>query len=54
MTFDRAHRFSLTLQLEDEDRQVVDEARHLHVEIDDAGSLERLLLRLNIDLSAKT
>ena len=48
----RAHRFSLTLQLEDADQQLVDEARHLHVDIDDAESLEKLLLRLNIALDS--
>ncbi len=52
--FSRAQRFSLILQLEDGDRQIVDEARHLHVDIDNASSLERLLLRLNIDLNAST
>jgi len=52
--FSRAQRFSLILQLEDADRQVVDEARHLHVEIDNPGSLEGLLLRLNIDLNASS
>lgn len=48
----RAHRFSLILQLEDADQQLVDEAQHLHVDIDDAESLEKLLLRLNIALDS--
>lgn len=48
----RAHRFSLTLQLEDAQQRVVDEVRHLHVDIDDAESLEKLLLRLNIALES--
>jgi hypothetical protein len=52
--FSRAQRFSLTLRLEDADRQIVDEARHLHVDIDNPGSLEGLLLRLNIDLNASS
>ncbi len=46
--FSRARRVSLSLQIEDANHQVVDEIRHLHVDIDDASSLERLLLRLNI------
>jgi len=46
--FSRARRVSLSLQIEDSSHQVVDEVRHLHVDIDDASSLERLLLRLNI------
>ena len=49
--FSRAHRVSLTLKIEDADLQVVDEARHLHVALDDAGSLEEFLLRLNIALN---
>ncbi len=52
--FSRAHRFSLTLRVEDVDRQIVDEAHHLHVDIDDASSLEELLLRINIALNAST
>ncbi len=50
--FSRAHRVSLTLRIEDVDLQVVDEARHLHVDLDNASSLEELLLRLNIALNA--
>ena len=50
--FSRAHRVSLTLKIEDADLQVVDEARHLHVDLDNASSLEELLLRLNIALNA--
>ncbi len=50
--FSRAHRVSLTLRIEDADLQVVDEARHLHVDLDNASSLEELLLRLNIALNA--
>ena len=46
----RAQRFSLIFQLEDADRQLVDEAQRLHVDIDNARALDRLLLRLNIDL----
>ena len=50
--FSRAHRVSLTLKVEDADSQVVDEARHLHVDLDNVGSVEELLLRLNIALNA--
>lgn len=52
--FRRAHRFSLTLQLEDQDQQAVDEARQVHVDITDAGSMEELLLRFHIALNTKT
>lgn len=48
----RARRFSLTLQLEDADRRVVDEARHLHVDLDDPGAVEKVLLHLNIALDS--
>ncbi len=50
--FSRAHRVALTLRIEDADLQVVDEARHLHVDLENASSLEELLLRLNIALNA--
>ncbi|MEM8933352.1 MAG: hypothetical protein AAGE94_19335, partial [Acidobacteriota bacterium] len=50
--FSRARRFTLTLQVEDADRRIVDSARHLHVDLDDPGQLERLMLRLNIALNA--
>lgn len=49
----RACRFSLTLQLEDQDQQVVDEVREVHVDIDNASSMEQLLLRLKIALHGK-
>jgi len=42
------------LQLEDDESRAVDEAHHLHVEIDNPGSLAKLLLRLNIALQPKT
>ncbi|MEM6795852.1 MAG: hypothetical protein AAF725_17895, partial [Acidobacteriota bacterium] len=48
-SLDRARRFSLTLQLEDEDHQPIEESRRLHVDLDPA-SLDELLLRLNIAL----
>ena len=46
----RAQRFALVLRLEDGDSQIVDETQTLHVDIDDTGSLERLLLKLKINL----
>ncbi len=46
----RAQRFSLIFQLEDADSQVVDKVQKLHFDIDNARALDRLLLRLNIDL----
>ncbi len=52
--FSRAHRVSVTLKIEDADLQVVDEARHLHVDLDNVSSLEELMLRLNIALNAST
>ena len=50
----RAQRFSLRLQLEDAQQQVVDEVRHLHVDLDNAKSLEKLLLRLDIALDTSS
>ena len=50
--FKRAQRVSLTVRIEDADRQTVDETRQLHVDIDNAWSLEELLLRLNIAVDA--
>ena len=51
--FRRAHRFSLTLQLEDRDQQPVDEVRHVHVDFEDMSSLEELQLRFSIAVNAK-
>lgn len=49
----RASRLSMTLQLEDKDQQVVDEVRQIHIDIEDASSLEQLLLRFKIALNAR-
>jgi signal recognition particle receptor subunit beta len=49
----RIRRFALTLQLEDRDRQLLDEVRQVVVDVDDAASLEQLVLRFNIALTAK-
>jgi len=51
--FQRARRFLVSFQVEDDQHQVVDAVRDLQVEIKDAGSLEKLLLHLNIALNAK-
>ena len=51
--FQRARRFLVSFQVEDEQHRVVDAVRDLQVEIKDAGGLEKLLLHLNIALNAK-
>ena len=51
--FTRARRFLLNLRIEDEDRQVVDAIRDLPIEIQDAKTLERVLLQLNVALKSK-
>lgn len=52
-TFRRVRRLSLNLQVEDENHQRIDVARAFHVDIQDPKSLEKVLLKLNIALSAK-
>ena len=51
--FQRAKRFIVSFQVEDDQHRVMDAVRDLQVEIKDATSLEKLLLRLNIALNAK-
>lgn len=51
--FSRARRFLLNLRIEDEDRQVVEWIRDLPIEIQDAATLERVLLQLNVALKSK-
>jgi len=51
--FQRAKRFIVSFQVEDDQHRVMDAVRDLQVEIKDATSLEKLLLRLNIALHAK-
>jgi hypothetical protein len=51
--FQRARRFLVSFQVEDDQHRVVDAVRDLQVEIKDAGSLGKLLLHLNIALNAK-
>ena len=49
----RAKRVLISFQVEDDQNQVMDSVRDLPVEITDAASLEKLLLRFNIALNAK-
>jgi len=51
--FARARRFLVSFQVEDDQNRVMDAVRDLQVEIKDAASLEKLLLRFNIALNAK-
>jgi signal recognition particle receptor subunit beta len=51
--FARARRFLVSFQVEDDQHRVMDAVRDLQVEIKDAASLEKLLLRFNIALNAK-
>jgi signal recognition particle receptor subunit beta len=49
----RARRVLISFQVEDDQHQVMDSVRDLPVEIQDAASIENLLLRLNIALNTK-
>ena len=49
----RARRVLISFQVEDEQNRVMDSVRDLPVEIQDAATLEKLLLRLNIALNTK-
>jgi mutual gliding-motility protein MglA len=51
--FQRARRFLVSFQVEDDQHRVMDAVRDLQVEIKDTASLEKLLLRLNISLNSK-
>jgi signal recognition particle receptor subunit beta len=51
--FLRARRFSVTLQVEDDERRVVESVRNLEVELGHNDSIDKILLRLNIALAAK-
>jgi signal recognition particle receptor subunit beta len=51
--FQRARRLLLSVQVADEQNQVVEAVHYLEVDIKDAAHLEKLLLRLNIALHAK-
>ena len=50
--YERARRFTLSLQVEDAEQRLVDAARDLSVEFDDPRKLEMVLLRLKIALQA--
>ena len=50
--YERARRFTLSLQVEDADQRLVDVVRDLSVEFDDPRQLEKVLLRLKIALQA--
>src|SRR4029079_123811 len=49
--FKRARRFTVSLQVQDSDNQVVDAIRDLQVDLDNVQQLEKVLLRLNIALN---
>jgi hypothetical protein len=51
--FQRARRFLVSFQVEDDQHRVMDAVRDLPVDIKDAAGLEKLLLRLNIALNTK-
>jgi hypothetical protein len=51
--FERARRFTLSFQVEDDDAKVVDAVKGLQVDLGEAGDLGKVLLRLNIALQAK-
>ena len=51
--FQRARRFLVSFQVEDDQNRVMDAVRDLQVDIKDAAGLEKLLLRLNIALNTK-
>jgi mutual gliding-motility protein MglA len=51
--FERARRFTLSFQVEDGERRVVDSVEGLQVDLGEPGALGKLLLRLNIALQAK-
>ncbi|HKV06495.1 MAG TPA: hypothetical protein VJ725_00050, partial [Thermoanaerobaculia bacterium] len=51
--FQRARRFTVSFQVEDDQNRVMDAVRDLQVDLKDVGGLEKLLLRLNIALNAK-
>ena len=51
--FERARRFTLSFQVEDESREIVDSVKGLQVDLGAPGDLSKVLLRLNIALQAK-
>ncbi|HEX2162601.1 MAG TPA: hypothetical protein VHM02_01490, partial [Thermoanaerobaculia bacterium] len=51
--FERARRFTLSFQVEDDEQRVVDAVRGFEVDLGEPGSAAKLMLRLNIALQAK-
>lgn len=51
--FMRVRRFSVTLQVEDADNQVVESVQGLRVDVSDLTDFQKLLLRLNVALNAR-
>jgi len=51
--FMRVRRFSVTLQVEDADSQVVESVQGLRVDVSDLTDFQKLLLRLNVALNAR-
>jgi hypothetical protein len=51
--FERARRFTLSFQVEDDEQRVVESVEGLQVDLGEPGELARVLLRLNIALQAK-
>jgi hypothetical protein len=51
--FQRARRILVRFQVEDDQNQVMEAVHDLQVDIQDAASLEKLLLRINVALNAK-
>ena len=51
--FQRARRFLVSFQVEDDQNRVMDAVRDLQVDLKDVEGLEKLLLRLNIALNTK-
>jgi len=51
--FQRVRRFSVTLQVEDGDSQVMESVQGLRVDVADPSDVQKLLLRLNVALNAR-
>lgn len=51
--FQRVRRFSVTLQVEDGESQVVESVQGLRVDVADPSDVQKLLLRLNVALNAR-
>lgn len=51
--FERVRRLTISMQVEDENSEVVDAVRGLQIDLDNPSQLEKLLLRLQIALQAR-